>query len=75
MDQRQRVAENQGEEDANMVTAVEDTRLLDRDVTMVRETETPRPATAPHRNRQTDGEGKSESVGTTSPTQTTASLL
>ncbi len=47
MDQRLRVADNQGEEDANMVTAVEDTRLLDRDVTMVRETETPRPATAP----------------------------
>ena len=47
MDQRLQVVENQGEEDANMVTAVEDTRLLDRDVTMVRETETPRPATAP----------------------------
>ena len=47
MDQRLRAAENQGEEDANMVTAVEDTRLLDRDVTMVRETETPQPATAP----------------------------
>ena len=47
MDQRLKVVESQGEEDANMVTAVEESRLLDRDVTMVRETETPRPATAP----------------------------
>ena len=47
MDQRQKAIESQGEEDANMVTAVEESRLLDRDVTMVRETETPRPATAP----------------------------
>ena len=47
MDQRLKVVESQGEEDANMVTAVEETRLLDRDATMVRETETPRPATAP----------------------------
>ena len=30
-----------------MVTTVEESQLLDRDVTMVRETETPRPATAP----------------------------
>ena len=30
-----------------MVTAVEETRLIDRDVTMVQETETPRPTTAP----------------------------
>ena len=37
--------ESQGEEDANMVTAVEESRLLD--VTMVWETETPRPTTAP----------------------------
>ena len=47
MDQPQKAIESQGEEDANMVTAVEESRLLDRDVTMVRETETPRPATAP----------------------------
>ena len=47
MDHRQKALESQGEEDANMVTAVEESRLLDRDVTMVRETETPRPTTAP----------------------------
>ena len=46
MDQPQKAIESQ-EEDANMVTAVEESRLLDRDVTMVPETETPRPATAP----------------------------
>ena len=37
--------ESQGEEDANMVTAVEETRLFY--VTMTRETETPRPTMAP----------------------------
>ena len=47
MDHRQKAIESQSEEDANMVTTVEESRLLDRDVTMVRETETPRPATAP----------------------------
>ena len=47
MDHRQKTTESQGEEDASMVTAVEESRLLDRDVTMVWETETQRPATAP----------------------------
>ena len=74
MDQRLKVVESQGKEDANMVTAVEDTRLLDRDATMVRETETPRPATAPTGIARRH-EGESESVGTPSTTQATAALL
>ena len=47
MDQPQKPTDSQGEEDANMITAVEESRLLDRDVTMIRETETPKPTTAP----------------------------